>query len=472
MSNTISASKRRSVPLDMDARTRALLEGALVPTLLRLAVPNVLVQVVQVSVGLIEAYFVAKLGIDALAGIAFVFPVLALVQMVSGGAMGGGILTAIARALGSNRREMANALVWHAVAIAIVMGLLTMIAALAGGPGLYHAMGGRDGSLTAAVTYSGVIFAAAVPIWLFNSLAAVIRGTGNLFVPAAVVCAGALVLIPLSPALIFGWGIFPHLGIVGGAVAVAIYYCVGSGVFTWILWSGRTVLHPAPKPPVLEWQLTREILRVGLASSMVSLSTNVTIATATGLVGAYGPEAVAGFGTGVRVEYLLVPLVFGLGAPISAIVGTSIGAKSYSRALRAAWTGALVSGVVTEAIGITAAIDPRAWLSLFSTDAVANEVGAHYLHLVGPFYGFFGVGLALYFASQGVGRLQWPLTAAASRVFIALVGGWASLRAGGGLTGLFVVLSGALVCFALVNAAAVWSGAWFVKPLHVVSEGK
>jgi putative MATE family efflux protein len=447
----------------VDARTTVLLDGALIPTLLRLAVPNVLVQVVQVSVGLIEAYFVAKLGIDALAGIAFVFPVLALVQMVSGGAMGGGILTAIARALGSNRREMANALVWHAVAIAIVLGLLTTIAVLAGGPALYHAMGGRDGSLIAATTYSGVIFAAAVPIWLFNSLAAVIRGTGNLFVPAAVVTTGALVLIPLSPALIFGWGIFPHLGIAGGAVAVATYYCVGSGVFAWLLWSNSTVLRPAPKPPMLEWPLAREILRVGLASSMVSLSTNVTIATATGLVGVYGPKAVAGFGTGVRVEYLLVPLIFGLGAPIGAIVATSIGAKSYGRAVRAAWTGALLAGIISEAIGITAAVNPTAWLSLFSTDALANEVGAQYLHLVGPFYGFFGVGLALYFASQGVGRLQWPLTAAGLRVFIALVGGWVSLRAGGGLTGLFVVLSGALICFALVNAAAVWSGAWFAR---------
>src|SRR6201997_2162799 len=103
----------------MDPRTRSLLEAPIGPTLLRLALPNVIVMVVQASIGLIETYFIAKLGTDALAGMALVFPILMLVQMISAGAMGGGILSAIARALGSDRRVEAGVLVWHAVAIAV-----------------------------------------------------------------------------------------------------------------------------------------------------------------------------------------------------------------------------------------------------------------------------------------------------------------------------------------------------------------
>src|SRR5215475_14189225 len=98
----------------MDPRTRLLLEAPIGSTLLRLAFPNVVVMVVQASIGLIETYFVAKLGTDALAGMALVFPILMLVQMISAGAMGGGILSAVARALGSNRRDDANTLAWHA----------------------------------------------------------------------------------------------------------------------------------------------------------------------------------------------------------------------------------------------------------------------------------------------------------------------------------------------------------------------
>jgi putative MATE family efflux protein len=453
----------------MDARTRLLLEAPIGSTILRLALPNMIITGVQAAVGLIETYFVGKLGTDALAGMALVFPVFMLIQMVSAGAMGGGILSAVARALGSDRREEAGVLAWHAVAIALALGVATTIAAFAGGAALYQLMGGRAGSLVAATSYSAVIFAGAVPLWLYNSLAAVIRGTGNMLIPAGVTALGALVLVPLSPALIFGWGPLPQLGIIGGAAAVVTFYTAGSLVFAAFLWSGRGVLRPPPRPPRLRWVLTREILRVGAASSLVSLSTNVAIATATGLIGAFGPAAVAGYGTGVRLEYLLVPLVFGLGAPLAAMVGTSIGAGNRGRALRVAWTGAAIAGALTETIGLAAAFAPQAWLSLFGSDAAMIESGAQYLRIVGPCYGLFGAGLALYFASQGAGRLGWPLLASALRVTIATGGGWVALRIWGDSAGLYAALAIALAIFGIVNAAAVASGVWFRRP-HALTQ--
>ena len=304
----------------MDPRTRLLLEAPVGRTIVRLALPNVLVMVVQASIGLIETYFVAKLGVDALAAMALVFPLFMLLQMVSAGAMGGGILSAIARALGSGGRERANELVWSAVAITIGLGALTTAAALLGGPWLYAFMGGRDASLAAAVTYSSLIFAGAIPLWLLNSFAAIIRGTGNMFFPACVICVGAIVLIPLSAVLIFGLGPFPRLGIAGGATAVLFYYVIGCSIFATYIWSGRGVLKPSLRPPRLTWAPMRDILRVGTASSIVSISTNLSIAAATGLAGLIGPAAVAGYGTGARLEYLLVPMVFGLGAPVQATV--------------------------------------------------------------------------------------------------------------------------------------------------------
>ncbi|WP_348645142.1 MATE family efflux transporter [Methylobacterium sp. P1-11] len=231
---------RRAIPTDddtagpqagtvpvRDERTDRLLRGPVAGTLLRLAVPNVLMTTAQASTGLIETYFIAHLGTDALAGMALVFPMLMLVQMIAGGAVGGGMLSAISRALGGGRRAEANDLVWHAVAIAVGLGVLTTVAAHLTGPSLYAAMGGRGASLTAALVYSDVIFAGAVLVWLFNALPAVIRGTGNMLLPATVMCAGTVALVPLSPALIFGWGPLPALGVVGGAVAVLTYYAAG-----------------------------------------------------------------------------------------------------------------------------------------------------------------------------------------------------------------------------------------------------
>jgi len=448
----------------MDPRTKMLLEAPVTRTIVRLALPNVVVMVVQASIGLIETYFVAKLGLDALAGMALVFPLFMLLQMVSAGAMGGGILSAVARALGAGKRDRAHELVWSAVAITVVLGATTTVLALSFGPKLYALMGGEGGSLQAAVTYSTLVFAGAVPLWLFNSFAAVIRGTGNMFFPAAVVTSGAAILIPLSPLLIFGLGPFPHLGIAGGAVAVLAYYLIGCAVFATYIWSGRGVLKPPTLPPHLGWTPMRDILRVGAVSSIVSLSTNVSIGVATGLAGLISPAAVAGYGTGARLEYLLVPLVFGMGAPVAAMVGTSIGAGDKRRALRVAWTGAAIAFGITEVIGVAAALYPIGFLSLFGSDPQMLATGTQYLHIVGPVYGFFGGGLALYFASQGAGRMFWAMMVAVLRVAIAAGGGWLAVTWLGGSAPLFVALAVAIVVFGVANAAAVAGGAWFPKP--------
>jgi len=444
-----------------DSRTRLLLEGPIVGTLLRLATPNVLVMFVQASVGLIETYFVAKLGTDALAGVALVFPVLMLMQMMSAGAMGGGISSAIARALGAGRRADADALVLHALAIAVTFGVVFMLAVLGGGRWLYGALGGRGASLAAALTYSQVVFSGAILIWVFNSLANVIRGTGNMAVPAAVTSAGAAALIPLSPGLIFGWGPLPRLGVAGGAVAVLAYYAVGSVVLAAYLWAGRSVVRLSFEGARFRWPLFRDILQVGAVAALITVQTNLTIAIATGFVGRFGPAAIAGYGTGSRLEYLLVPLVFGLGGPLVAMVGTNLGAGQRDRALRVAWIGAAIAAGLTEMIGLCAAVIPHAWLSLFDTDPAMLDAGSRYLHAVGPCYGLFGLGLALYFASQGAGRLLWPLLANLMRLAIAAGGGWLALRWSGDLSHVFLALSAALAAFGLINAGAVASGAWF-----------
>jgi MATE family, multidrug efflux pump len=451
---------RPAIRTALHPRTRLLLEAPITRTLITLAAPNVLVMIVQASIGLIETYFIGMLGTDALAGVALVFPVMMLMQMMSAGAMGGGISSAIARALGASRNIEADALVLHALAIAVVFGVLFMIAVLGGGRWLYSALGGTGLSLTAALTYSNVAFGGAILVWLFNSLANVIRGTGNMAFPAVVTCVGAAVLIPLSPCLIFGWGPFPRLGIVGGAWAVVAYYGAGTIVFAVYLWSGRSAVRPLLHGFGLRWALFRDILRVGVVAALITVQTNLTIAVATALVGQFGPAAIAGYGTGSRLEYLLIPLVFGLGGPLVAMVGTNIGAGQHERALRAAWIGAAIAAALTEIIGLGAAFFPRAWLMLFDTDPVMLEAGTRYLQTVGPVYGLFGLGMALYFSSQGAGRLLWPLLANLTRLLIAAGGGWLALQWVGGLSGVFLAQSIALAAFGLINASAIAMGAW------------
>ena len=453
MSSPISA--------DIDPRTRRLLEAPLTPLLLRLALPNVLIMVAQASAGLIETWFIGRLGTDALAGMALVFPIVMLMQMTSGGAMGGGIASAIARALGRRDRTQAESLAWAGVLIGVGFGLFFTVALWWGGEALYRAMGGEGASLEAALTYSHTVFAGAVLIWVFNSLAAVVRGTGNMALPAKVVSVGTVLLVPVSPVLIFGWGPVPALGIAGGALALLLYYLGGTVALCVYLRSSGSLLRLTRAGLQCRGALFWSILRVGLLGAVSTVATNLAIGIATALTGHFGPAAIAGYGTASRLEYLLVPLVFGLGAPLVTIVGTCMGAGLTERALRATWIGAALAFGLTEAIGLAAALFPVAWLSLFGHDPAMLAAGTQYLRIVGPAYGFFGLGLALYFASQGAGRLAWPVVGNVVRLLVAGLGGWWALRAGGGLAMVFAAQAVALVAYSAINGSVIAGGAWF-----------
>lgn len=438
----------------MDDRTRRLLESPPGRTILALAWPNVLVMGAQSAMGLIETWYVSWLGADALAGMALVFPSFMLLQMISAGAVGGGILSTTARAIGSGDLAHAERVVWAAVTVTLMLAVPTTAMALLYGRDLYALLGGDGPALDAALDYAMVAFAATVPIWLFNSLAAVIRAQGNMLFPATVIVVGTLALLPLSPLLIFGFGALPGLGIAGGAWAIVLFYLVGTLVLAWHVWSGRGVLRPSLVPSWPPMRAVGEILRIGSVSSLNAISTNVVIALAMTTAATLDPAAISGYGTGVRLEYLLIPLVFGIGAPTVAMVGTSIGAGRPERAARVTWAAALIAGAVTEAIGLAAAFMPSTVIGFFTEDAAVIASGSAYFRIVGPFYGFYGVGLALYFAAQGAGQVALPLASSLARVAIVALLAPVGLRLGGE-HGLYATLAFAMVAYCFLNCLAI-----------------
>src|SRR4029450_12156281 len=278
--------------------------------------------------------------------------------------------------------------------------------------------------------------------------------------PAMVICAGVVVLVPLSPCLIFGGGPFPELGVAGAGVALVLFYAAGTAVLLWYILSGRNLARF--RLTRLRWPRFRDIVVVGAVAALTSLQTNLTVALATALVAsAAGTNAIAGYGTGVRLEYLLIPVIFGLGAPLVALVGTNIGAGQKQRALRSALIGGAIAFAISETLGLIAAFWPQAWLALFSPDPGVIETGSAYLRIVGPAYGFFGLGMALYFASQGAARLFWPLMSGTLRVIVAIGGGWLAVFLTGSTHWLCAALGLVLIVYGMVLTVAIISGAWF-----------
>ena len=444
-----ACSRARARPAEIDARTHMLLTMPIAPTILRLAIPNATVMIVQILIGLLEVYFVSRAGVDALAGVAPVFPLVSLIVAIAQGAIGGGFVTTVARALGTGRTGEASEYVWYAVLIGVPLGLATTAVMLLSGPALYSHMGVSGTALEIAVSYSFTIFAGAVLIWMFNLLMAVVRGTGNLQVPVIVVCGGALILVPLSPVLISGGFGYQGLGASGGAVALLVYYGLGTLAYAAWLWGRFGILKPSFRLPKLSLAPALAILRVGGMSSVVSATTNLTLAIVTAYVAVGGVEALAGYGAGSRLEFLLVPLAYGIGGPVGIVISANLGAGQTERAVRASWIGVVMAGSLTELIGLVAAAFPQAWIGIFSQDPSVQQIGAEYLHRVGPFFGFFGIGYALYCVGQATRRMEASVFAALLRAAIAVLGGFVVVWLKADVAWNFVAVALGMVAFGL-----------------------
>jgi len=452
----MSAVALSATPRSVPPRTRRILEAPILPTLLTLALPNILVVMVQALSSTVDAVFVARLGPEALAGVSLVHPVWMLMATMSNGGFGGGVVSAVARALGGSRRADADALVSHALWMTLLLGALFTAAPLLAGPAIYRAMGGADDALTTALTYSNVVFGGALLVWLVATLGSVLRGTGEMVYTAGVIVAGELLHLVLAPLLIFGLGPFPALGVAGAGLSLLISYAVRAMALASFLLAGKATTTVTFGVPRFRGRLFWEILKVALPGSANTILTNANVMVVTSLVGAFGTLALAGYGAGARLEYLQIPLIFGMGTALVAMVGMNAGAGQHARARRVALTGAGLAAALTGGIGLLSAIVPSLWISFFSAEPDVRAVGETYSRIVGPTYGFFGVGLALYFASQGSGRVVWALLAGSARLLISAGGGWIAIHwLGGDLSSVFLAVALGFAVFGLGQLAAI-----------------
>jgi Na+-driven multidrug efflux pump len=237
------------------ARTRLLLEGPVLSTLLRLSAPNVLNLLAIASMITFDALFLGKLGADALAGVSLAFPFVMLMQHAANGGVGGGVSSAIARALGAGRRDRADALVYHTFLLALALAALFSNTMLLGAPHVFRWMGGQGETLSAALSYSNVAFSGAISICMLNLLGGAVRGTGNMTLPSAVIGSSVLAHIVLSPLLIFGWGPVPALGPAGAGWGLTLSFGAGSLVLIAYLRSSRSLITLAFRGVPIEWSL-------------------------------------------------------------------------------------------------------------------------------------------------------------------------------------------------------------------------
>ncbi len=444
----------------MDDRTRHLLTAAPIPLLARMSAPNSVAFFIAAGVSMTEVWFVGQLGSSSLAAIALVFPLLMLTQTLSGGAMGGAVASAVARALGAGDLQRAEQLIWHALALAVLGALLLLTLFLLVGVPFLRFLGGSGDILKQAESYCLVLFSGGVFLWFMGVVSAVYRGMGDMKFPALVMAASALVQVPLSGALVLGAFGAPQLGIVGAAVSAVATTCLLSGVMLLRLVVGHTVIKIRWARFGFEARHFQEILKVALPASLSPVLTVTSILCLTAIVGRFGEQALAGYGIGSRIEFLLIPLVFGIGASMTSLVGMSIGAGDIERGEQISWLGGMGSALLAGAIGIGLALFPDLWIPVFSEDPVVQAAARQYIQIVGPCFAFQGLGLSLYFACQGAGSMLWPVVSLVLRVLVAVGGALVLVNlTDWGLAGVFYSAGLGMALYGIIMASALKRGA-------------
>jgi len=427
-----------------------------VPTLLRLAAPNVLNLLAFAGMITFDGFFLGRIGTNALAGASLAFPWVMMVLQTTNSGMGAGVASAVARALGLGRRDRADDLVFHAFVLALALGAIFSTVMLLGAPYMFRAMGGRDEMLSDALSYAEVALGGAVCICLSNLLGNAVRGSGNMSFPAAVLIGCVVVHIAISPVLIFGFGPVPALGPAGAGWGIVLPFAGGSLLMIWYLRS-RAIVRLKFRGVTPRWELFADILRVGVPGLINIAVTNLSVVVLTGIAGQLGRDAALGYAMGARLEYVLQPIAFGFGTAMVAMVGTNWGARQYGRAREIAWTGVLTVAAICGTIGLIVAFQPGLWIGLFSDDADVAGLGTLYLRIVGPAYVLFGLALGLFYVTLGVGRAVTAMNANALRMAASAGGGlvaiyWLDL----GVAGFFASVAAGFCLYAGILAYAVW----------------
>jgi len=344
----------RPLPPPEEPEKNALLDGPILRTLVRLAWPNVVALSAGTCVVIAETSYIGRLGVESLAAMALVFPCVILTMTMSGGAMGGGVASAIARALGAGDKERASTLAAHAMLIGICFGLTFMLGMLIFGPKLLELLGGRGNVLAQAIAYTQIFFGGAVVPWLMNTMGGILRGTGNMKLPSFLMLSSAVCQIILGGTLGLGLGPIPSFGMRGVAAGSLTAYLISISVMGWYMFSGRARVVPRISGLHIQWSMFIDILKVGAVACFSPLQSVLTISIFTHMLAGFGTEILAGYGIGARLEFMLTSVAFAVGIASVPMVGMAVGAERVARARRIAWIAGLVSfasvGVVAEAI--------------------------------------------------------------------------------------------------------------------------
>ena len=389
-----------------------LLEEPPLHAVVRLAAPTTLVMAVSAVSNVVYTIYVSRLGVDAIGAVSLVFPVSLLALTSMAGGIGAGAASAIARALGAARREQAAELAGQTLLLCVVIGIAFGLLAIAGSPALFRLMGAKGAVHAGATQFASVLLGGIVITFFSMMLDSVMRGEGNVRIPALWSVVSLVLQMLVSPFFMFtlGWGL------VGGAVAMLA--CHFACIFPRLRWvfGGHSIVRPTLRVAATGLGPTREILRVGIPAAVSTSINNIGLIALTSVIARLGEKDLAAYGLGTRLDFVLMSFGYGVGAGVLTLVGMATGARRHDRVRAVTTRGVAIAVVLLTVPGLLFCWQPALWLGLFTDDPGVHAIGAQYFRIIGPTYPLLGVSMVVSFAFQGLGRATLPLAVMVIRV--------------------------------------------------------
>ncbi|WP_440053892.1 MATE family efflux transporter [Pseudoalteromonas sp. T1lg65] len=306
-----------------------ILHGDISATLKRMTVPMIFGMITLMTFNLVDTFFISMLGTAPLAAVSFTFPVTFTVISLAIG-LGIGTSAVIAKALGGQSYEEAKFDASVALIISSVLVTLLSLIGLLSIDGLFSLLGANQEVMPYIYDYMSVWFFGAVFLITPMIGNSILRASGDTKTPSIIMGLGGLVNAILDPILIFGFGPIEAMGVKGAAIASLIAWFLGVIIILYLLIVKKRLLSFRSRYTSF-YNATKKILTIGLPAAGANMLTPIAMAVLTAVIARFGPEAVAAFGVGSRIESIASMLVLALSMTLPPFISQNFGAQNYQR---------------------------------------------------------------------------------------------------------------------------------------------
>lgn len=382
-------------------------QGSIDRAIVLLAVPMVLEMCMESLFSVVDIFWVAHLGADAIATVALTESGLALIFALALG-LSTAATAIVARRIGEKKAEAAGVVAVQAIIVGLLVSTVTAVLGVAFAPGLLHLMGGSPGVLATGTGYTRMILGGSATIFLLFLINAVFRGAGDPAMAMRALWIANIVNIALNPCLIFGLGPFPRLGVTGSAVGTTIGRGTGVLFQLWMLTRGSGHIRVRRPDVRLDLRVLWNLLRLSLGGTFQYLVGMASWIGIIRIVASFGSAAVAGNALAIRVVIFAILPSWGLSNAAATLVGQNLGAKQPERAERSVWRTGLYNVVFLGTVGVLFVCFAETIIGWFTNDPAVSRVAVASLRFISYGYISYAYGMVATAAFNGAGDTVTP----------------------------------------------------------------